>query len=49
MPDAPTPPNGTFASSFTVWSLMCTMPVGICSASARPRITSRVTMPSDSP
>src|SRR5690348_14434911 len=25
LPDARTPPNGTCASSFTVWSLMCAM------------------------
>jgi pimeloyl-ACP methyl ester carboxylesterase len=36
VPEAPVPPNGAFASSFTVWSLMCTMPVGIWSASSTP-------------
>src|SRR3954471_8862629 len=45
VPDAPTPPNGALASSFTVWSLMWTIPLGILSASARPCITSGVTMP----
>ena len=48
-PQASTPPNGAFASSLTVWSLMCTIPLGISSATARPCITSRVTMPSDRP
>jgi hypothetical protein len=37
------------ASSFTVWSLMCTSPAGMCSAICRPFITSRVRMPRDSP
>jgi len=49
VPEAPVPPKGAFASSFTVWSLMCTMPVGILSASSTARIASRVTMPSDRP
>ena len=38
MPEAPTPPNGIVASSLTVWSLMCTRPVGIRSAISRPRV-----------
>ena len=49
VPDSPTPPNGISASSLTVWSLMCTSPDGIRSASSRPFITSRVRMPSDRP
>ena len=32
VPEEPTPPNGTLASSLTVWSLICTMPVGMRSA-----------------
>ena len=43
------PPNGVFGASSTVWSLMCTMPVGIFRARSRPRSTSRVRMPRDSP
>ena len=43
------PPNGVFGASSTVWSLMCTMPVGIWRARSRPRITSPVRMPRDRP
>ena len=49
VPEEPTPPNGMFASSSTVCSLMCTIPLGIRLARSRPRITSLVRMPSDSP
>ena len=37
LPDAPIPPNGIVASSFTVWSLTWTMPDRIRWASASPR------------
>ena len=43
------PPNGVLASSSTVCSLMCTIPVGMRRARSRPRITSLVKMPSDKP
>ena len=49
VPESKMPPNGTFASSSTVCSLMCTMPVGIFRARSRPRITSFVKVPRDSP
>ena len=49
VPEAKTPPNGVFGASSTVWSLMCTMPVGIRRARSRPRITSAVRMPRDRP
>src|SRR5205085_2410526 len=49
VPLAPTPPKGATASSFTVWSLMCTMPLGMRSANCSPAYTSRVRIPSESP
>jgi hypothetical protein len=49
VPEARTPPNGVFGASSMVWSLMWTIPVGIRRARSRPRITSRVRMPRDSP
>jgi hypothetical protein len=49
VPESKMPPKGTFASSSTVCSLMCTMPVGILRARSRPRMTSLVRMPSDRP
>ncbi len=49
VPEAPTPPNGATASSLTVWSWICTMPLGIRSASASALGTSAPRMPGDSP
>src|SRR4030095_5617652 len=48
VPDAPTPPNGTFASSATVCSLMCTIPDGTASATCIANPTSP-RIPNDNP
>lgn len=45
----PIPPNGTVASSPTVWSLMCTRPAGIRCAISRPFMASAVRMLRDRP
>ena len=34
VPESKMPPKGMFGSSSTVWSLMCTMPVGMRRASS---------------
>src|SRR4029077_6988304 len=39
LPEAPVPPNGAYASLFSVWSLTCTIPAFSRSAISRPRFT----------
>ena len=49
LPELRTPPKGTCASSRSVWSLMCEVPVGMRSANASPVATSAVKMPNARP